>query len=343
MVEISDQNSGYFPFKFYEDFLNYVYQNREIIKVVSYDDFDWGDDYGYEFNYVAERKNWQEKLKTGQVDPSKIYLVIQHDVDNVPELTLKAMEAEKKFGFYSNIMLFNNRVLRRHFQDTGELLFDTDRYQIDRKMWKKFENDGFVFCYHANPYEQSGFCKKKALEIFENDVVELRRDFNIRYFSPHGGARSPDGESNNCLPIPEGLSNNIRWVANNHSMRFDGVFSDGGPNSKARDPSKRNLKDFVATWKPGGRYRVLTHPQYYCDENSISERMNEASWYREMQECYSHGDQDYWGDACLNTSKDGSIGSTSIYKPSLMDKLVEFLKHGIWRPYVKKAFNKYFR
>jgi len=283
----TDVNRGYFPFQYYEGFLDYLDIYRNDIEVITYNDLEWGDDYNYLENYPDEWSRWKKSLRMGTRDATKVYVVIQHDVDSKPELTDMALEAEAIRQLRSNIMLFNNRVRRKHYQDTGEVTFDT-KYQIDFERWKDLAKDGFVFCYHANSFEQSGFDAARSMETFVHDVKELRTHFPIAFFSPHGGARSPEGKSNNSLSIPATLKKEIRWVANGHTPRFDGVFSDGGPNSLKRDPEARDLRDFVRTWKPGGRYRVLTHPQYYSPQCGSSPRLAEAHWYRELiAECKS--------------------------------------------------------
>jgi hypothetical protein len=322
---MNDNNrTGYFPFGYYEDFLRFLKEKESLIKIITYDDLEWGDDYNFTGNYPDEWARWKSKLKCGEVDDSKIYVLIQHDVDVSPELTQNAIEAERKYDIRSNIMMFNRRVKRRHFQQTGELKFDSEGYVIDFEKWKKYEDEGFVFCYHANSFEQSGFNANKALEIFNQDVIDLRENFDIAYFSPHGGARSTNGESNNSLTIPEALQGSIRWVANGQTARFDGVYSDGGPNSINRDPSKRDLKDFVATWEPGKRYRVITHPQYYCDPWGKSDRLNEACWYREMQESYSSGKASYWADAHMQKKL---LDGMSLAKNSSVKAAVSIDRH----------------
>ena len=296
---MKNDQAGYFPFGYYEGFLKFLYNNRDCIEIITYDDFLWGEDYNVEENYPDEWRRWKSKTKGDK----KIYVLLQHDVDRLPLLTERAMHAELKYGLKSNIMMFNRRVQRRHLQSTGEVLFDSEGYTIDVKSWRPLEEQGFVFCYHANAFEQSNFDVEKARSIFEKDVSQLREKFNIRYFSPHGGARSSDGKSNNSLEIPDSLKNSIRWVANGHTARFHGSFSDGGINSKSRDPNLRDLRDFVRTWEKGKRYRVLTHPQYYADDYEPSPRLSEAKWYRDMLHSYGHGDLSCWDDVFLKKDR----------------------------------------
>ena len=291
----TDAERGYFPFLFYEGFLDYLDAHREHVEVLTYSDLDWEDDYNYRENYAEEWSRWKKSLRTGDRDPSKIYIVIQHDVDGRPELTDAALEAEACRKFRSNVMFFNKRVRRKHYQETGEICVDP-AYVIQYDRWQELARKGFEFCYHANSFEQSGFDAVRSMEIFKKDVEDLRRYFPIKFFSPHGGARSPEGTSNNSLPIPASLERDIRWVANGHTVRFDRSFSDGGLNSKKRDPNERDLRDFVQTWRPGGRYRVLTHPQYYSEPCRASARLSEASWYRQLLADHKNHIGNLWAD-----------------------------------------------
>jgi hypothetical protein len=321
----TDEIRGYFPFEYYNDFLKFLHKNRRHIEIITYDDIDWCESYDYKNAYPEEWKGWKKSLGDKR-SKSKIYLLIQHDVDATPFLTTRAMESELKYGIKSNIMMFRNRVKRRHLQDTGELVFD-DKYSQETSAWKKFEKHGFVFCYHANSYEQALFDREKASDIFEQDVNALRAEgeYGIKYFSPHGGARCPQGLSNTSMEIPDNLKSDIRWVANGATLKFNGVFSDGGPNSMGRDPNQRDLRDFVSSWKPGNRYRVITHPQYYVTPCNLSDRLSEAEWYRSMQDGYSSANHfDYWEGCKLGELPIAK--PTSLFKKKVLEKLWSQIK-----------------
>ncbi|UCD34442.1 MAG: hypothetical protein JSU90_09090, partial [Nitrospiraceae bacterium] len=146
----------------------------------------------------------------------------------------------------------------------------------------------FVIGYHSNAFEQALFSREAALRIFRDDVKALRRYFKVRFFSPHGGARNAEGQSNNILSIPPALRWSLRWVHNRHTVKFDGQYSDGGINlGGSMDPEKRNLINFVSTWRAGKRYRVLIHPEYYHRNWTIAERLNGVPWYERLLESYS--------------------------------------------------------
>lgn len=293
--------SAYFPLAFYEDFLGFLNDNRERIDVLTYNDLPWGDDYCPVTSYPDEYQSWKTELALGKRDMKKAYVLIQHDIDRRVDRMQKTLELEKKYGIPSNVMIFHRRVNQRHYRQTSVLQYDPE-YKIDYKFLKHLQNEhGFVIGYHSNAYGQAEFDQEKALEIFESDVRELRKTFNIKFFSPHGGLRDPDGKSNNSLPIPPGLERDIRWVANTRTFRTGGRYSDGGINSPKRDPRKRDLRDFVRTWKPGNRYHIITHPQYYDVSYSPSPRLQGTQWYDELLEFYKSQEENKtaWDDVTI--------------------------------------------
>lgn len=287
---ITFQGGAYFPFQYYCDFLQFVCDHRNLIQIITYDDLAWGRDYDYEHNYPGERQDWQRQLENGEIDPNKIYVLLQHDADTRPERTLAVLREEHRRGIRSNVMIFSRRVDRRHMRTTGELRYT--EYDLDYGYLARLEaKDGFVIGYHSNAYEQALFDIDKAEEIFEHDVAVLRKHFEIRYFSAHGGTPGPTALNNRNVPIPKTLRESIKWVCNGGSPWFSGHYSDGGINSPKRDPEKRDMRDFVKTWNPGHRYRVLTHPQYYGVTWRQSPRLKGTRWYQEVLAQYEarHG------------------------------------------------------
>lgn len=280
-----EEGHGCFPFEYYIDFLEFLRKNDEIIEIITYDDLPWGDDYDCDNAYPKEYKSWKKQVGKGIRDDKKIYVLLQHDVDTMPERTIAIIREEDRFGIPSNIMIFNRRINRQHLKKTDELLYT--EYNIDYDYLRRLQNESrFVIGYHSNAYEKALFNKERALKIFEEDIKILRQYFNIRYFSPHGGVRDHNGLTNNSLSIPESLNTTLRWVHNAKTVRFDGNYSDGGLNNPKRDPTKRDLRDFVRTWKRGKRYRVLTHPQYYNTPCKRSPRLTGITWYDNLLDLY---------------------------------------------------------
>lgn len=213
--------------------------------------------------------------------------MIQHDVDTQPERTHNLLRYEAARGIPSNVMIFNRRVNRRKLAATGELEFTP--YPIDFKLLRVLQAQGFVIGYHANAYEQAQYDEARAREIFLQDVDSLRRQIDIRFFSAHGGTPGPGELNNRDLRLPADMLRDLVWVHNGATPYFSLSYSDGGINSPRRDPAKRDLRDFVRQWRPGNRYRVLTHPQYYHDPCRRSPRLSGAAWYEEVRTACSAG------------------------------------------------------
>lgn len=287
-IPLSTDEAGFdqavFPLGYFTDFLEFLAANRERIEVLTYADLDWAGDWDYEHNYPVEWQNWQASLRDGRRDPEKIYVFLQHDVDDAPERTEAVLREEERLGLPSCVMIFNRRLDRRLLQDSGEPR--EKAYVTDDDYLRHLEKKGWIIGYHSNAYEQSAFDKEKAEEIFIRDMRELRERFTIEFFCPHGGVRDADGRSNAVLEIPDSLRLSIRWVLNRHTLKFNGVYSDGAINSPRRDATKRDLREFVKTWRPGRRYRILTHPQYYHTTFGATQALAGVEWYEAMLDSY---------------------------------------------------------
>lgn len=289
-----------FPFSYLVDFLEFLHMHRHIVEIVTYNQFPWGDDYDYTNHYLKEKKAWQAGMKKKEWNPKKIYLIIQHDVDRVPERTIHILREEERLGIPSNVMIFNKRTNRGHFQRTGELVY-TD-YDLDETYLRYLQDEkGFEIGYHSNAFERAIFNDERAEAIFEEDIAILRQKYNITCFAPHGGARSPEGLTNNSQDVPDSLKHSIRWVNNKHTMRLDGNYSDGGiKNTKRRDPNKRDLRDFMRSWKRGERYRILLHPQYYNNSWFSDNPLKGTAWYDEMVDCYTNQNgKSFWNKVTI--------------------------------------------
>jgi hypothetical protein len=218
-------------------------------------------------------------------------VLLQHDVDAFPERTHAILREEEALGLRSNIMVFNRRLNRRRLRDTGVL--EQREYPLDQALLQRLQAKGFVIGYHCNAYEWAQFDTAKAVKIFERDVAELRQRFDIRFFCPHGGVRDAQGHSNAMLDIPPSLRTSLRWVLNRHTVRFHGTYSDGGINSPTLDAASKDLRGFVNTWKPGRRYRILTHPQYYDASWTRLPQLNGVPWYEEILR-HAEARTSYW-------------------------------------------------
>lgn len=284
---IDDLNQcGYFPFGYHTDFINYLADNPGLFKIITYKDLKWQDGDSADSFYPAEKRAWDKAMRSGELDDSKIYVLIQHDVDSQPQRTMDLLRHEALRGVASNVMVFNRRVDRRHFISTGEMNYTP--YDLDFDLLKEVQQQGFVIGYHMNAYEQAKYDAALACQIFLEDIKALSHHVDIEYFSAHGGSPGP-GQINNRDLDTSNLVTSLTWVHNGKTPVFDLNYSDGGINSMKRDPAKRDLRDFVKLWSRGKRYRVLTHPQYYADPAARSPRLTGTPWYEEVLRFYAEG------------------------------------------------------
>lgn len=286
------QQGGYFPLEYLVEFFEYL-KNTKNIEVITYADLAWGNTKKHESIYEAEKKNWQEQVKSGVRDPNKIYVLLQHDVDSRPERSMRILQEEITIGIPSNIMIFARRHNRKELKNNSVLQL-TD-YNLNLDMMNDAErNHGFIIGYHCNAYEQALYDLEIAQKRMVDDIDELRKNFSIKYWSAHGGVPGPDGKNNNKIIPPRDINEDLIWVHNGASPHFDGNYSDGGLNNKKRDPKKRSLSDFVATWRPGKRYRILTHPQYYNSPPQFNEWLGTAEWYQKLFSVHKESGKGGW-------------------------------------------------
>jgi len=280
-IDETDKRGAYIPYRFLSQFLDFLNAHSEQIEVITYDDLPWSGDCGYKDFYPKEYEAWKLQIKNKQRDREKSYLVIQFDVDGSAHRTMRLIEEMGRKDIPANVMIFNRRVNRKHMQETGELSYT--EYPLDIPLMLELQDSKrFVIAYHANVLERAGFDKQVAQKIYEQDVTELQKTFRICYSSAHGGPRSPEGESNYAVDLPASLENSVRWVANKYGVRFDGHYSDGGINNPKRDPNERDLRNFVRSFEPGKRYRILLHPQYYGFGRGLSPNLKRAKWYTDL-------------------------------------------------------------
>ncbi|GFO80481.1 MAG: hypothetical protein A49_01080 [Methyloceanibacter sp.] len=297
---LSPRAGAYFPQRYVTDFFGFLDDHKEDIDVITYADLPWGDDWNFADNYPGERDAWRAQLATGERDPHKAYVLLQYDVDSFPERTMDLLRQPAHLTCPANVMIFNKRIDRRRLKSMGELAYT--EYTLDESLMRTLSKQGFVVGYHTNAYEQGLFDTNRALEIFDRDVRQLSERFKIEFFSAHGGVPGPEGENNCNLPFHPDWRHRLRWVHNGHTLHFDGQFSDGGHNSTKRNPINRDFRDFVRTFKPGNRYRILLHPQYYSDNPLPSRRYGGTPWYDDLMEEYASGSGSLWEDVALGYS-----------------------------------------
>lgn len=301
------RRSAYFPRRYLTEFFDFLKHHETIFEVLTYADFPWGDDCDYERNYPNEWKRWKRQLASGERDPNKIYVVLQYDVDSRPDRTMALLREPSHRCAPANIMIFNRRVDRKRLKTSGELAL-TD-YDLDADLLQRLEAEGFVVGYHCNAYERADFDEAHALDIFDEDVRALSQQYKIRFFSAHGGVPDSEGRNNRHLPFPAAWVDKLKWVHNGHAVQFNGHYSDGGHNSARIDPSHRDLRSFVSRMRPGGRYGVLLHPQYYGEDPRVSPRYGGTPWYDNLIRASRGSDSgSLWEDVEPGQGKKSGVG-----------------------------------
>lgn len=234
-------------------------QARGDVVFITYDDLEWGDDDGRDGKYLGEWKRWKRRLARDPAAAAKVHLLLQHDTDSGPAQSLAMAELEAHMGVRSSIMSFV-----RWPRVSGGATRVED-YPLDWQRLHMLRQRGFTIGYHCNALHLCAYDERGVYEAFDRDIELLaEKGFDIRFFSAHGGARSPvTGAGNNAFDYPGRCRHRPLWVHNGRSPRFDGAFSDGGELSRSTHGERAELERFVDGLVRGRRYRILIHPQYY--------------------------------------------------------------------------------
>lgn len=297
---LAESKGAYLPLSFFRGFIRFVSENRDKIEVITYDHMRWeAESLNGQLRFPQEWKLWSEIDRPRLEREKKIQLLIQHDVDSYPARTNTALAIEVEFGVVSSSMIFNKRIDRKRLAKAAEVHI-TD-YDVDHGLLKEISKLGFCVGYHSNAMERAGYDQVKAQRVLMEDVAELRRVHEIRYFSAHGGARSPTGLKNRDLDHGFTRELGLRYVHNGGGPKFTEGFSDGALNSSKIPADERDVRDFVKKMRPGGRYRILLHPQYYAAGFQVSDTLSTAGWYRRLlSECDTQSDPDPWRAVTLS-------------------------------------------
>lgn len=292
-----EKDCNFLPYGLLEGLLHHLTERNDV-RVLTYSDLIYPEGSHYEDNYLAEWKAWKDRIGKNKELQQTVFVLLQHDVDRYPDRTHRLLRDECSAGIRSNTMVFNRMINRRVLRVEGRVEYRD--YPLDWNLLRELEtNHDFVFGYHSNAYEQSLFNVEQAQQIFAQDVSDLRTKLTIKHFSPHGGNRDGNGQSNAVVEPPSDLSPSLKWVQNGHTIRFDGYFSDGGLNGKRRDPEGRDLRSFLRSFQRGNRYRILIHPQYYSDQVAPPEVLLRAQWYRDLLDHHEKDSLDAWWGAEL--------------------------------------------
>jgi hypothetical protein len=198
---------------------------------------------------------------------------------------------ESRYGIRSNIFIFKHRYTQKGIDKNYQK-------EIDHEFFKNAEKSGFVIGYHQNAFALSGFDMKQSVEIFKDDILFLRKLYDIMYFVPHGGVGSlVNGKMvhNVDVPIPTEFEKNLRWVFNRYGVRFTKKWSDGGLrkiNNLFRVKGLDIVKQFLYKLKKGTRNFCLIHPQRwgFNIDKEQNRLLAKEKWYQEICEKYSYTD-----------------------------------------------------
>ncbi len=280
---------GVFPLSYLTGMLDFLKSHDDRITVITYGDLLWAD-VDDEAPYLGEYRRW---LAARSADT--VYVLLQHDVDSSPERTVRVLAEEDRRGLRAVAMVFAHRHDRRLLREEGRI--ELTEYEIEPDYLRQLcDQRRFEVSYHCNAVERALWDLDLAADLFRSDVAKLRTNFDIRFFSAHGGVPGPDRINNTSIRVPADLRTQVRWVCTGRSAKFDGTYSDGGIKDPRRDIATRDLRDFVRTWQPGKRYRILVHPQYYTDEAQLVPELSHAPWYRSLFEKPDRA----WDDVALD-------------------------------------------
>jgi sulfotransferase family protein len=280
-------------FGYLDGFVRWLAQSEYTL--ISYDDCSRHTPVGRE---EAEFHKWIERAtREGQRA-----ILLQYDVDAHPEVTDRLIDTHLEIGAPANVMVLARKIFDFKLRQTGVVEYD-DAYRLDMRRLEAIQKIGGVVGYHCNALNRAGGDGERALEIFHQDVLDLRKDLDIRFFSMHGGPLTEDGRCNASMPV-ETLANELglTWVHNGRSLYFHATWSDGGMvwpdyRSEPSDPL-----DFVQSAGVGQRVRLLFHPQNY---NDFSNKrfdlpvLDDQSWVRETRATIEAGGwkpRRYWSN-----------------------------------------------
>lgn len=261
--------------------------------VISYNDLAGPFAHGEE---LAEFRGWIERATAAKEKA----ILLQYDVDARPDITMELMKTHISCGVPGNAMIFREKIFDWKLKREGKLEADPD-YVLDHQVMDAFQKSGGVIGYHCNAFDRSGGNMERALEIFHEDVAELRKHVDLKFFSMHGGHVTKDGQCNAVIPIGPYLKDlGLTWVHNGHSVYFHSNWADGSAsNPRYRDESGDAL-DFVLSTGTGQRSRLLFHPQYYNDTSDARfdfPILQDQQWVRETRDLVEEGNFDgkrYW-------------------------------------------------
>jgi len=246
----------------------------------------------------SEFQRWIDReTKLGQKS-----ILLQYDIDARPDVAADLMKTHIECGVPGNAMIFRTKIFDWKLKREGIVEVD-DNYDLDIPTMQAFQDMGGVIGYHCNAFDQAGGNVEQAIEIFHEDVAELRKTFDIKFFSMHGGFVAPDGGCNARLDVAPYLKDlGLTWVHNGHSLYFHSNWADGSASNPIYRNESNDALDFILSTGVGQRSRLLFHPQYYNDKTNEKfdfPILQDQKWVRGTRDLVEAGGFDgkkYWRD-----------------------------------------------
>lgn len=227
-------------------------------------------------------------------------VLLQYDVDARCDVSMALLKEHIKYNVPANLMVFRKKIFDWKLKQQGKVCFD-DSYELDFKLMNQFEKMGGVIGYHCNAFDQAAGDLDRAIEILYEDVIFLRKNFDLKYISMHGGHISASGGCNANMPVMDILNElGLTWVHNGHSVYFNNTWSDGSASNPKYKCECSDPLDFILSTKVGQRSRLLFHPQYYNDmTNSCFDFpiAQDQAWVQETKKVVMRGSfqgEKYW-------------------------------------------------
>lgn len=232
----------------------------------------------YSKMFSDEYASWQERA-----DVQKISYVLLHDCDGAPFKSIKVLQKEEKLGIRSTLSVYAT------MGETGKR--NPEIFPIDYEKLKYFQDQGFVISYHCNIATQPDFSPHKIWDMFNSDVDFLcSKGLDIRFYSPHGGPKSPEGK-HNYEYFWAGHSRR-RLISTHNPYAINGrYYSDGGLKASS------DMRTFLQETLPGDRNLILLHPIYYGakSEERAKKYFKTHGWIADYWQCVEKGNTaDYW-------------------------------------------------
>ena len=177
----------------------------------------------------------------------KKFIILRHDVDSKPEYALKMAKIERKYGLYSTYY------------------FRSKPYVFNVKIIKEVKSLGHEIGYHYECLDTAKGDYEKAIKIFQKELEEFRKIFDIKTICSHGNPFTPwyNGDLWKKYDFKDfGLIGEAYQSIDFNSLVY---FSDAG--GRWNDPRIRNTKKLIKLIESEKEKHIyiLTHAGIWTD------------------------------------------------------------------------------